>query len=117
MTIRILKPEDVVIACIEAPLSDDDLLDLRDTLIESVSTSRTRGVVVDMTGVDVVDFFTSRALRDLTQANRTQGAHTVVVGIPPHVSFAMGRLGVSLDDIPTAADLQEGLAYLDSLDD
>ena len=113
MAVPILKEGDVLIASIQSALTDVDLLVLRDGLVEQVSAYRTRGVIVDVTALDVVDSFASRTLRDLAHMIRLRGAQTVIVGIQPDVAFAMVQLGLTLEDIPTALDLEEGLAFLD----
>ena len=112
MTVPILKEGDVLIASIQSALTDVDLVDLRDALVDQVSTYRTRGVIVDVTALDVVDSFASRTLRDLAHMIRLRGARTVIVGIQPDVAFAMVQLGLTLENIPTALDLEEGLAFL-----
>jgi rsbT antagonist protein RsbS len=115
VAVPILKEGDVLIASIQSALSDADLLNLRDALVERVSQYRTHGVIVDVTALDVVDSFASRTLRELAHMIRLRGARTVIVGIQPDVAFAMVQLGLTLEDIPTALDLEEGLAYLGSL--
>lgn len=115
MAVPILKEGDVLIASIQSALTDVDLVVLRDALVEQVSNYRTRGVIVDVTALDVVDSFASRTLRDLAHMIRLRGAQTVIVGIQPDVAFAMVQLGLTLEDIPTALDLEEGLAYLGNL--
>lgn len=112
MAVPILKQGDVLIASIQSALSDVDLVLLRDALVNQVSAYRTRGVIVDVTSLDVVDSFASRTLRDLAHMIRLRGARTVIVGIQPDVAFAMVQLGLTLEDIPTALDLEEGLAFL-----
>ena len=112
MAVPILKEGDVLIASIQSALTDVDLVVLRDGLVEQVSAYRTRGVIVDVTALDVVDSFASRTLRDLAHMIRLRGARTVIVGIQPDVAFAMVQLGLTLEDIPTALDLEEGLAFL-----
>ena len=112
MAVPILKQGDVLIASIQSALTDADLVMLRDALVEKVSNYRTRGVIVDVTALDVVDSFASRTLRDLAHMIRLRGAETVIVGIQPDVAFAMVQLGLTLEDIATALDLEEGLAFL-----
>lgn len=112
MAVPILKQGDYLIATIQAALTDADLVLLRDGLIEKVVSLRTRGVIIDLTALDVLDSFASRTLRDLAQMIRLRGAQTVIVGIQPDVAFAMVQLGLTLEDIPTALDLEEGLAFL-----
>jgi rsbT antagonist protein RsbS len=82
-------------------------------LAEKVGKFRARGVIVDVTVLDVMDSFASRTLRDLAHMTRLRGAETVIVGIQPEVAFAMVQLGLTLEGVDTALDLEEGLAFLD----
>jgi len=113
MEVPILKQGLYLIASIQAALSDVDLLHLRDGLAEKVGKFRARGVIVDVTVLDVMDSFASRTLRDLAHMTRLRGAETVIVGIQPEVAFAMVQLGLTLEGVDTALDLEEGLAFLD----
>ena len=113
MAVPILKQSPYLIATIQSALSDADLLSLRDSLTEQVGRFRSRGVIVDVTALDVLDSFASRTLRDIAYMVRLRGAETVIVGIQPEVAFAMVQLGITLEDVATALDLEEGLAYLD----
>lgn len=113
MQVPILKQGPYLIASIQSALSDADLMQLRDALVNKVSTFRSRGVVVDVTVLDVMDSFASRTLRDLVQIIRLRGAVTVIVGIQPEVAFAMVQLGLTLEGVATALDLEEGLMFLD----
>jgi rsbT antagonist protein RsbS len=113
MEVPILKQGLYLLASIQAALSDVDLLHLRDALAEKVGKFRARGVIVDVTVLDVMDSFASRTLRDLAHMTRLRGAETVIVGIQPEVAFAMVQLGLTLEGVDTALDLEEGLAFLD----
>ena len=112
MEVPILKQGSFLIATIQAALTDADLLNLRNVLVQRVVLSRSRGVIVDVTSMDVLDSFASRTLSEIAHIIRLRGAETVIVGIQPEVAFAMVQLGLTLEDIPTALDLEEGLAYL-----
>ena len=111
--VPILKQGQYLIASVQAALSDKDLVQLRDNLAEKVGRLRARGVIVDVTVLDVMDSFASRTLRDLAHMTRLRGAETVIVGIQPEVAFAMVQLGLTLEGVDTALDLEEGLAFLD----
>ncbi len=113
MHVPILKQRDYLIASIQSVLSDADLLQLRDDLAERVGQFRSRGVIIDVTVLDVIDSFATRTLRAVAHMLKLRGAETVIVGIQPDVAFAMVQLGLSLAGIGTALDLEEGLAYLD----
>ncbi|MFI4968303.1 MAG: STAS domain-containing protein [Gammaproteobacteria bacterium] len=114
MEVPILKQRNYLIASVQAVLTDQDLINLRDRLVAQVGRFRSVGVILDVTGLDVMDSFSVRTLRDMAHMIRLRGADTVIVGIQPEVAFSMVQLGLSLEGVPTALDLEEGLAYLDA---
>src|SRR5438045_6303549 len=107
-----LKKGGVLSATFQAALSDAELEHMRRCLVQQVCKFRSRGVIVDVTAMDVMDSFASRTLREIAHMIRLRGAETVIVGIQPEVAFAMVQLGLTLEDVATALDLEEGLAYL-----
>ncbi|NJD77622.1 MAG: STAS domain-containing protein [Candidatus Methanoperedens sp.] len=113
MLVPILKQGDYLIASIQSELSDADLLKLRDDLVRRVSEFRSRGVIVDVTVLDVMDSFATRTLRSMAHMVMLRGAETVIVGIQPEVAFSMVQLGLRLEGVTTALDLEEGLSLLD----
>src|SRR5438034_2600000 len=113
MHVPILKQGGYLIASIQSVLSDTDMLQLRDDLSQRVGQFRSRGVIIDVTVLDVIDSFGTRTLRAISHMLKLRGAETVIVGIQPEVAFAMVQLGLTLEGVGTALDLEEGLAYLD----
>jgi rsbT antagonist protein RsbS len=113
MPVPILKQGTYLIATIQAALSDSDVLRLQDDLMEQVGRFRSKGIIVDVTALDVMDSFAARSLRTLAHMTSLRGADTVIVGIQPEVAFAMVLLGITFEDIQTSLDLEEGLAFLD----
>ncbi|HEX8725182.1 MAG TPA: STAS domain-containing protein [Gemmatimonadaceae bacterium] len=113
MEVPILKQGDYLIASIQSALTDADLSQLRESLVERVGRNRARGVIVDVTALDVMDSFAVRTLRDLAHTTWLRGAETVIVGIQPEVAFSMVQLGLTLKGVATALDLEEGLLFLD----
>src|SRR3954470_3768784 len=113
MQVPILKQGDYLIASVQSVLSDADLVQLRDNLAERGGTYRSRGVIIDVTVLDVIDSFATRTLRAIAHMLKLRGAETVIVGIQPDVAFAMVQLGLTLEGVGTVLDLEEGLAYLD----
>ncbi|HEV8375648.1 MAG TPA: STAS domain-containing protein [Candidatus Polarisedimenticolia bacterium] len=112
MEVPILKQGAYLIASVQSALADAEMIQLRDALVDKVGKFRSRGVIVDVTVLDVVDSFATRTLRDLAHMIRLRGAETVIVGIQPEVAFAMVQLGLTLEGVGTALDLEEGLAFL-----
>ncbi len=113
MAVPILKQGPWLIASIQAALTDTDVMRLQDDIMEQVGHYRSRGIIVDVTALDVMDSFVSRSLRGIAHMTRLRGAETVIVGIQPEVAFAMVQLGISMEDVHTALDLEEGLSFLE----
>jgi rsbT antagonist protein RsbS len=113
MLVSILRQGDYLIASIHEALDDSEIVRFQQELVEQIGRYRARGIVIDVAALDVMDSFGSRTLRNLAHAARLRGARTVIVGIQPPVAFAMVRLGIGLDNVHTALDLEEGLEYLD----
>ena len=112
MEVPILKQGGYLIATIQAALSDADLIKLQDALVAQVGKYRSKGVIIDVTALDVMDSFATRTLRSIAHMIKLRGAETVICGIQPEVAFAMVQLGLTLEGISTALDLEEGLALL-----
>jgi rsbT antagonist protein RsbS len=112
MPVPILKQGAILIATVQAALSDSDAERLRYDLMDRVSQFRAQGIIVDVTAIDVMDSFAARSLRTIAHMTRLRGADTVIVGLQPEVAFAMVQLGLAFDDMNTALDLEEGLALL-----
>jgi rsbT antagonist protein RsbS len=112
MAIPILKQGDCLIASMQSAVVDAELVQLREDLARRVGEHRSRGVIVDVTVVDVMDSFTIRTLLDIARVTKLRGADAVIVGIQPEVAFAMVQLGLGLEGVATALDLEEGMAVL-----
>ncbi|HWC39287.1 MAG TPA: STAS domain-containing protein [Acidimicrobiales bacterium] len=113
MSVPILKQGTYLIASIQSAMTDSEAMALQDDLMDQVSRYRSRGIIVDVTALDVMDSFAARSLRTIAHMTDLRGAVTVIVGIQAEVAFAMVQLGMSLEDVHTALDLEEGLAFLD----
>ena len=113
MAIPILKQGPYLIASMQSEVGDADLVRLREDLARQVGDVRARGLIVDVTAIDVMDSFTIRTLLEVVHIGKLRGAEAVIVGIQPEVAFAMVQLGLRLDGVATALDLEEGLALLE----
>src|SRR5262245_34180041 len=112
MAVPILRQGEYLIATVQSAMTDTEALRLRDDLVRQVGQYRARGIIVDLTALDLMDSFAARSLRTIAHMTRLRGADTVVVGVQPEVAFAMVQLGLAFDDMNTALDLEEGLALL-----
>lgn len=112
MRASILKQGNVLIASVQGSMTDADLAQMRDELVGDVRRYRSTGVIVDVSLLDVMDSFAARTLRGIAQMIKLLGATAIIVGIQPEVAFSMVQLGLTLEGINTALDLEEGLALL-----
>src|SRR5258708_12689300 len=99
MPVAMLKQGTILIATVQAALTDSDTERLRYDLMERVSRYRAQGIIVDVTAIDVMDSFAARSLRTIAHMTRLRGADTVIVGLQPEVAFAMVPLALMFDDL------------------
>ena len=116
MEVPILKQGDYLIASIQGALTDTDLTRLQENLVRTVRKHRSRGVVIDVTVLDVMDSFAARTLRAITMMTRLMGAKVAIVGIQPEIAFSMVQLGLRLEGTITSLDLEDGIAMLKAAD-
>jgi rsbT antagonist protein RsbS len=114
MLVSVLRQGDFLIASIHTALDDEEMLRFQQDVVARIGRERSRGIVIDVAALDVLDSFGSRCLRNLAHIARLRGAETVIVGIQPDVAFAMVQLGTDLE-MHTALDLEEGLELLEGL--
>lgn len=115
MSVAILKQGDHLIASIQSALRDHEVLELRDELADRVGRLRARGIVIDVTALDVIDSFVAQSLRTIALTAKLRGAETVIVGIQPEVAVAMVQFKLNIEPLHTALDLEEGLELLRDL--
>jgi rsbT antagonist protein RsbS len=113
--VSILRQGSYLIASIHTALDDSQMLRFQKDLISQIGRCRSRGVIIDVAALDVLDSFGTSTLRNLAEMARLRGAVTVIVGIQPDVAFAMVELGMGTGSVYTALDLEEGLEYLNGL--
>src|SRR3954469_2363479 len=113
MPVPILKQGSYLIASIQSALTDSEVLELRDDLPDRIGRYRSRGIIIDVAALDVIDSFVARSLRTIARTASLRGAATVIVGIQPDVAVAMVQFRLNLEPLQTALDLEEALALLD----
>lgn len=110
--VPILSLGDVLLVSIQVDLQDDSVLALQEDLAERIVETGARGVVIDITAVEIVDSFIGRMFATIASLSKLLDAETVVVGMRPAVAITLVELGLSLAGVRTALDLQRGLAAL-----
>ncbi len=112
VTVPILRQGSVLIASIQEDLCDSDILNLQSRILEDVIKCRAKAVIIDVSAIGVLDSFGTKTLTEIAYSVKMRGAETVIVGIQPDVALSMVLLGLTLRDIPTALDLDHGLALI-----
>jgi len=112
MEIPILKLGDILLVSIQGHLHDRTALELQERLTSRIVETSAKGVLIDISVLDMVDSFIGRLLSDVAAMSRILDAETVVVGMQPAVAITLVELGLSMEGVATALDVDAGLAML-----
>lgn len=105
----IYSVEGVLLVSITSDITDTDIIELQETLSQRIANDETRGVVVDISTLEIVDTFVGRVLAQLTAVARLLDAETYVVGMRPAVAMTLVELGMYLPENHTALNLSHAL--------
>ncbi|MBW0256096.1 STAS domain-containing protein [Cellulomonas sp. PS-H5] len=114
--VPILKLGSTLLVSIQVDLQDQTALQLQEDLAERITQTGARGVLIDISGLEIVDSFIGRMLSSIAGISRVLDATTVVVGMRPAVAITMVELGLQLDGVKTALDVEKGLRMLQPAD-
>jgi rsbT antagonist protein RsbS len=115
--IPILKVGRCLLVSIQIDMHDQLALALQDDLTQKLVATRARGVLIDISALDLVDSFIGRMLSNIAGMARVLDAQTVVVGMRPQVAITLTELGLTLTGIQTALNVDKGLAVINRLID
>lgn len=110
--IPILKMGHHLLVTVQVDMHDELAVRLLDDLTAQIVRSRAKGVLIDISALDIVDSFIGRMLSDVASTARILDAETVVVGIQPAVAITLVELGMSLTGVRTALDVERGMELL-----
>ena len=112
--IPILKMGSFLLVTIQVDMHDKLASTLQDDLTAQIARQRSRGVLIDISALDVVDSFIGRMIANISAMARVLDAETVVVGMQPAVAITLVELGLPLDGVHTALNVERGMALLHS---
>lgn len=112
--IPILQLGEFLIVTIQVDMHDRLAMTLQDDLTNRINETQARGVLIDISALEIVDSFIGRILGNIAKMSRVLDAETVVVGMQPAVAITLVELGLSLTGIRTALDIDKGIAKLQS---
>lgn len=110
--IPILRMGDVLLVTIQLDMHDRIALQLQDDLTRMIEKTGARGVVIDISALEMVDSFIGRVIADTSAMSKVLDAETVLVGMRPAVAITLVELGVAMPGVKTALDVEKGLALL-----
>jgi len=110
--IPILKLYDYLLVSIQWELDDQTALQFQEDLLNKIHETSASGVVIDLTSIDFIDSFIAKVLGDVIGMSKLMGAKVVLTVIQPAVAITLVELGISLNDVLTALDLEKGLEKL-----
>jgi rsbT antagonist protein RsbS len=112
--IPILKLRDLLLVTIQVDMHDRLAMQLQDELTTRISETGARGVLIDISSLDIVDSFIGRMIANIAAMARVLDAETVVVGMQPAVAITLVELGLTLPGVRTALNVDKGMALLES---
>jgi rsbT antagonist protein RsbS len=110
--IPILKMGDFLLVTIQVDLYDRLALNLESDLVTAISKNKAKGVLIDISAVNIVDSFMGRILGNIAQMSKIMDAHTVVVGMQPAVAITLIELGMPMSGVHTALNVEKGMELL-----
>lgn len=110
--IPILKMGNYLLVTIQVDMHDRLALTLQDDLTERIVATGVQGVLIDISGLEIVDSFMGRMLGNIASMSRVLDADTVVVGMQPSVAITLVELGLSMPGVRTALNVEQGMGLL-----
>ncbi|AEP00713.1 STAS domain-containing protein [Weizmannia coagulans] len=112
MRIPILKLGNCLLVSIQWELDDQTALEFQEDLLKKIYETNASGVVIDITSIDFIDSFIAKVLGDVVNMSKMLGAKVVITGIQPAVAITLIELGITMEGVMTALDLESGLEKL-----
>ena len=112
--IPILRMGEFLLVTIQVDMHDRLAMTLQDDLTSRINQTGAKGVLIDISALEIVDSFIGRMIANIAAMARIQDAQTVVVGMQPAVAITLVELGLSLPGVQTALDVEKGMALLRS---
>ncbi|MDF1661139.1 MAG: STAS domain-containing protein [Planctomycetota bacterium] len=112
--IPVLRVMDCYLVCLIAGLADEDIIKLQEDILNKLWNEPAKGLVIDLSALDIVDSYMARIFDDIGVAVKTMGAQAVIVGLRPEVAMTLVEMGISLSHLKIALDVESGFQILNS---
>lgn len=104
-----------LIVSIQIALSDDLVVALKEDITHSIEEYGAKGLIIDLSGIDLMDSYISRSIRDIALISKLMGARTVISGMDPMVAMTLVEMGLEMEDVQTALSLEDAIEQLGKL--
>ncbi len=111
-TVPILKVEDVLLATPQWPIHDRMAVQFRENILENLTKTRAKGLILDIGSIDIVDSFLGRIIGEIAESATLMGTTVVVIGINPSVAITIVEMGFTFKGVHMALNMEKGLAFL-----
>ncbi len=101
-----------LIVSIQVSLSDDLVVGLKEDITRNIEEYGARGLIIDLSGIDLMDSYISRSIRDIALISKLMGVKTVISGMDPMVAMTLVEMGLEMDDVRTALSLEDAIELL-----
>ncbi len=112
MKIPILKIKNILLASIQVDLTDIDVIEFQNDVLNKINETEALGIVIDISALDTVDSFMARTVNDTVKMGKLLGAEVVITGIRPEVAITLVEIGGDLIKANTALNLEEGIKLI-----
>jgi rsbT antagonist protein RsbS len=116
-TIPIIKLESKLIVSIQTDLDDATALQLQDDIAQTIIKTSASGVILDVSAIEIMDSYTARIFNDIGKNSMLLGARTILVGLQPAIAITLVEMGMDIENVETALNLESGLELFEANDD
>ena len=113
--VPILKIGNILIISLQVELHDKIVLKVQEDILRKLYENSAKGLIIDMSAIEVIDSFMGKILSDTSAMARIMGAETVLVGIQPEIAITLQELGLKLKGVHTTLNLEEGMKLLQNI--
>ena len=114
LRIPIIRLHGNLIVSLQGTLSDRLVAQLKEDVTERILVTKARGLIIDVSGIDIMDSYITRNLRDIGLISRMMGVTTAISGLDPMIAMTLVEMGLSLQGVRTEMNLEDALRYLKS---
>lgn len=110
--IPIIKMDDLLLVSIQVALHDNLVVQLQDDISNTIRKNNSKGLVIDVSGVEIMDSFIARSINDMAKQAKLMGTETVIVGIRPEIAITLVEMGLEMDAAYTALNLENAMKVI-----